>query len=293
MPDAPWPLIEVAVAPLSSADGEELLERLVANRPAGCTVRAPTDLRSNHIVVGGMTESDLEAAIAHFRRVGLVFDVDAPQIAYRETITKRIAVDYTHKKEPGGSRQFANVRMSFEPGARGAGNVFENWIAGSIPDDCVTGVEKGFDSATHHSVIHDFPVTDVKATLLDGAWHHTDSSPQAFEVAAHAATREALAQGATVLLEPIMAVAVVTPEEFVGSVIGDLRSRRGQIRDQSTRLDDIVIHATAPLANLFGYVNQLRAFSQGRATFTMTFADYRPLPSGDDGPFPMPAARRA
>lgn len=293
MADAPWPLIEVAAAPVSGADGKELLGQLVANRLAGCTVRASADPTSGHITLGSTTEAELDAFVTHLRHAGIVFDFGAPQVVYRATITKRIVVDYTQKKEIGSSAQSARLNVAFEPNPRGAGNAFQNRIASSMPAEYVASIEKGIASALDEGVIGDSPVIDVAATLLESAWHETDSSPQAFEAAAHDATREALRSVTAVLLEPIMAVEVVTPEDFAGSVIGDLRSRRGQVRDKRTRGDDVVITASAPLVNLIGYPNQLRSFSRGRATYTMTFAEYRALPPRDDGPFPMAAARRA
>jgi elongation factor G len=201
-------------------------------------------------------------------------------VAFRERITRRADVDYTHKKQTGGSGQFARIKIVAEPLEPGAGFVFENKVVGgSVPKEFVPGVEKGLESVLGSGVLAGFPVVDLKASLIDGASHDVDSSALAFEIAARAALREALQKGGPVLLEPIMKVEVVTPEDYTGSVIGDLNSRRGQIQGQDMRGNANVINAMVPLANMFGYVNTLRSMSQGRATFTMQFDHYEQVPN--------------
>ena len=209
-------------------------------------------------------------------------NIGAPQVAYRERLTKRVEIDYTHKKQTGGTGQFARVIIIFEPNEAGAGNVFESKIVGgSVPKEYIPGVEKGINSVMGSGILAGFPVVDVKATLIDGGFHDVDSSVLAFEIASRAAFREALQKGGSVLLEPIMKVEVVTPEEYTGSVIGDLNSRRGQIQGQDMRGNAVVVDAMVPLANMFGYVNQLRSFSQGRANYTMQFDHYDQVPEAE------------
>jgi elongation factor G len=206
-------------------------------------------------------------------------NIGAPQVAYRERISKPVTIDYTHKKQTGGSGQFARVKIVAEPAAPGSGFEFESQIVGgAVPKEYVPGVEKGLESVLGSGVLAGFPVVDLKVALVDGAYHDVDSSALAFEIAARAALREALQKGAPVLLEPIMKVEVVTPEDYTGSVIGDLNSRRGQIQGQDMRGNANVITAMVPLANMFGYVNNLRSMSQGRATFTMQFDHYERVP---------------
>src|SRR5271165_2865565 len=207
-------------------------------------------------------------------------NIGAPQVAYREKITRPVTVDYTHKKQTGGSGQFARVKINVAPGEPTSGFTFENEIVGGVvPKEYIPGVEKGLESVLGSGVLAGFPVVDLKVELIDGAYHDVDSSALAFEIAARAALREALREGAPVLLEPIMKVEVVTPEEYTGSVIGDLNSRRGQIQGQDMRGNANVVNAMVPLANMFGYVSNLRSMSQGRATFTMQFDHYEQVPS--------------
>jgi elongation factor G len=206
-------------------------------------------------------------------------NIGAPQVAYREKISRPVTVDYTHKKQTGGSGQFARVKIVAEPLEPGKGFEFENKVVGgSVPKEFVPGVEKGLESVLGSGVLAGFPVVDLKVSLVDGAYHEVDSSALAFEIAARAALREALQEGKSVLLEPIMKVEVVTPEDYTGSVIGDLNSRRGQIQGQDMRGNANVITAMVPLANMFSYVNNLRSMSQGRATFTMQFDHYEQVP---------------
>ncbi|HEY0144939.1 MAG TPA: elongation factor G, partial [Methylovirgula sp.] len=209
-------------------------------------------------------------------------NIGAPQVAYRERLTKRVEKDYTHKKQTGGTGQFAKVTIIFEPNEPGAGNVFESKIVGgAVPKEYIPGVEKGINSVMGSGVLAGFPVVDVKATLIDGGFHDVDSSVLAFEIAARAAFREALREGGSVLLEPIMKVEVTTPEDYTGSVMGDLLGRRGQVQGQDMRGNAVVINAMVPLANMFGYVNQLRSFSQGRANYTMQFDHYEQVPAAE------------
>jgi elongation factor G len=208
-------------------------------------------------------------------------NIGAPQVAYRETLSKKSEINYTHKKQSGGSGQFARVVMTFEPAGAGAGSSFESKIVGgAVPKEYIPGVEKGVESVLTSGVLAGFPVVDVKATLVDGAYHDVDSSALAFEIAARAAFREGLQKGGSVLLEPIMKVEVVTPEEHTGFVMGDLLSRRGQVQGQDMRANAVVINAMVPLSNMFGYVNQLRSGTQGRANFTMQFDHYEQVPTG-------------
>jgi elongation factor G len=207
-------------------------------------------------------------------------NIGAPQVAYREKITRPTTVDYTHKKQTGGSGQFARVKIVAEPNDPGAGYIFESKIVGgNVPKEYIPGVEKGLESVLGAGVLAGFPVVDLKVALVDGAYHEVDSSALAFEIASRAALREALQKGGSVLLEPIMKVEVVTPEDYTGGVIGDLNSRRGQIQGQDMRGNAVVVNAMVPLANMFGYVNTLRSMSQGRATFTMQFDHYEQVPS--------------
>jgi elongation factor G len=206
-------------------------------------------------------------------------NIGAPQVAYREKITRAATVDYTHKKQTGGSGQFAQVKIVAEPMPPATGFEFENKIVGgAVPKEYIPGVEKGLESVLGSGVLAGFPVVDLKVSLIDGRYHDVDSSALAFEIASRAALREALQKGGPVLLEPIMKVEVVTPEDYTGGVIGDLNSRRGQIQGQDMRGNANVINAMVPLANMFGYVNTLRSMSQGRATFTMQFDHYAEVP---------------
>jgi elongation factor G len=279
----PDPVIEIAIEPKSKADQEKLgvaLSKLAAEDPS---FRVSTDQESGQTILKGMGELHLDIKVDILKRT---YKVDAnigqPQVAYRERLTKRTEIDYTHKKQTGGSGQFAKVKIVYEPNEPGKGNEFESKIiGGNVPKEYIPGVEKGIASVMGSGVLAGFPVVDLKATLIDGAYHDVDSSVLAFEIAGRAATREALQKGGSVLLEPIMKVEVVTPEEYTGSVIGDLNSRRGHIQGQDVRGNANVINAMVPLANMFGYVNQLRSFSQGRAVFTMQFDHYEQVPANE------------
>ncbi|HWV52909.1 elongation factor G [Pseudorhodoplanes sp.] len=276
----PEPVIEIAIEPKSKADQEKLgvaLAKLAAEDPS---FRVSTDTESGQTILKGMGELHLDIKVDILRRTYKVdANIGAPQVAFRERITKAAEVDYTHKKQTGGTGQFARVKFIVEPNEPGKGFEFESKIVGgAVPKEYIPGVEKGLESVLGSGVVAGFPVVDVKVQLIDGAYHEVDSSALAFEIAARAAFREALQKGKSVLLEPIMKVEVVTPEDYTGSVIGDLNSRRGQIQGQDMRGNANVINAMVPLMNMFGYVNTLRSMSQGRATFTMQFDHYAEAP---------------
>ena len=276
----PDPVIEIAIEPKSKADQEKLgtaLAKLVAEDPS---FRVHTDPESGQTIIKGMGELHLDIKVDILKRTYKVeANIGAPQVAYRERITRPVTVDYQHKKQTGGSGQFAQVKIIAEPLPPGSGFLFENEIVGgAVPKEYIPGVEKGLESVLGSGVLASFPVVDLKVTLIDGRYHDVNSSALAFEIAARGALREALQKGGSVLLEPIMKVEVVTPEDYTGSVIGDLNSRRGQIQGQDTRGNANVITAMVPLANMFSYVNNLRSMSQGRATFTMQFDHYEQVP---------------
>jgi elongation factor G len=276
----PNPVIEVAVEPKTKADQEKMgmaLNRLAQEDPS---FRVTTDPESGQTIIKGMGELHLEIIVDRMKREFKVeANVGAPQVAYRETITRRQEVDYTHKKQTGGSGQFARVKIVLEPQEQGAGFEFESKIVGgSVPKEYIPGVEKGVRSVLDNGVLAGFPMLDLKVSLIDGAYHEVDSSALAFEIAARAAFREGAHKAGPKLLEPIMKVEVVSPEDYVGGVIGDLTGRRGQILGQEMRGNATVINAMVPLANMFGYVNTLRSMSQGRAQFTMQFDHYAQVP---------------
>jgi elongation factor G len=280
--DFPDPVIEIAIEPKSKADQEKLgvaLAKLVAEDPS---FRVNTDPESGQTIIKGMGELHLDIKVDILKRTYKVdANIGAPQVAYREKITRPATVDYTHKKQTGGHGQYARIKIVAEPSAPGAGFVFEDEIVGgSVPKEFIPAVEKGLEAMLGSGVLAGFPVVDLKVSLIDGASHDVDSSAMAFEIAGRAALREALQKGGPVLLEPIMKVEVVTPEDYTGSVIGDLNSRRGQIQGQDMRGNANVISAMVPLANMFSYVNNLRSMSQGRATFTMQFDHYAEVPKG-------------
>ncbi|HXW48909.1 MAG TPA: elongation factor G [Xanthobacteraceae bacterium] len=276
----PDPVIEIAIEPKSKADQEKLgvaLAKLVAEDPS---FRVTTDIESGQTIIKGMGELHLDIKVDILKRTYKVdANIGAPQVAYREKITRPATVDYTHKKQTGGHGQFARIKIVAEPAVPGTGFAFENEVVGgAVPKEFVPAVEKGLEAMLGSGVLAGFPVVDLKVSLIDGASHDVDSSAMAFEICARAALREALQKGAPVLLEPIMKVEVVTPEDYTGSVIGDLNSRRGQIQGQDMRGNANVISAMVPLANMFSYVNNLRSMSQGRATFTMQFDHYAEVP---------------
>ncbi len=276
----PEPVIEIAIEPKSKADQEKLgvaLSKLAAEDPS---FRVSTDPEFGQTILKGMGELHLDIKVDILKRTYKVdANIGAPQVAYRETLSKKSEINYTHKKQSGGSGQFARVVMTFEPAGPSAGSSFESKIVGgAVPKEYIPGVEKGVESVLTSGVLAGFPVVDVKATLIDGAYHDVDSSALAFEIAARAAFREGLQKGGSVLLEPIMKVEVVTPEEHTGYVMGDLLSRRGHVQGQDMRANAVVINAMVPLSNMFGYVNQLRSGTQGRANFTMQFDHYEQVP---------------
>ena len=277
----PDPVIEISVEPKTQSDQEKMgvaLNRLAAEDPS---FRVTSDIESGQTIIKGMGELHLEIIVDRMLRE---FQVDAnigqPQVAYRETISKNADVDYTHKKQTGGHGQFARVKLRVEPLPSGSGFEFENKVVGgNIPKDFIPGVEKGLKSAMESGIKTGFPVTDLKLTLYDGASHDVDSSVMAFEIAARAAFRELAAKAGPKVLEPMMRVEVVTPDEYLGDIIGDLNSRRGSVGGMDQRGNARVVNAQVPLSNMFGYVNTLRSMSQGRAQFTMHFDHYAVVPS--------------
>ena len=277
----PDPVIEVAVEPKTKADYEKMgqaLNRLAQEDPS---FKVTTDEESGQTIIKGMGELHLEILVDRMKREFKVeADVGAPQVAYRETITKEVEVDYTHKKQSGGAGQFARVKMKFKPLERNSGIKFNNTVVGgNIPKEYIPGVEKGIRSASQNGVIAGYNVIDFEAEVYDGAYHDVDSSVLAFEIASRAAFREAVAKASPKLLEPMMKVEVVTPEDYMGDIIGDLNSRRGQIEKMEDRGNAKVVSSVVPLANMFGYVNNLRSMSQGRASYTMLFSHYDVVPS--------------
>ncbi|WP_342361918.1 elongation factor G [Terrarubrum flagellatum] len=277
----PEPVIEMKVEPKTKNDQEKMALALIKLASEDPSFRVTTDSESGETIIKGMGELHLDIKVDILRRTHKVeVNVGAPQVAFRERIGRRVEKDYTHKKQSGGTGQFARVKFIVEPNEAGKGYEFESKIVGgSVPKEYIPGVEKGLNSVLGAGVIAGFPVVDLKVTLIDGAYHEVDSSALAFEIAARAGLREALQEGKCVLLEPIMKVEVVTPEEYTGSVIGDLNSRRGQIQGQDMRGNAVVVNAMVPLMNMFGYVSNLRSFTQGRASYTMQFDHYAQAPN--------------
>ncbi|WP_136661776.1 elongation factor G [Nitratireductor sp. XY-223] len=277
----PEPVIQIAIEPKTKGDQEKMgiaLNRLAAEDPS---FRVKSDEESGQTIIAGMGELHLDILVDRMKREFKVeANVGAPQVAYRETITREAEVDYTHKKQSGGSGQFARVKIIFEPNPEGEEFEFVSKIVGgAVPKEYIPGVQKGIESVLSSGPLAGFPMLGVKATLIDGAYHDVDSSVLAFEIASRAAFREGAQKAGAQLLEPIMKVEVVTPEEYVGDVIGDLNSRRGQIQGQEVRGIAVVINAHVPLANMFKYVDNLRSMSQGRAQYSMQFDHYAPVPS--------------
>jgi elongation factor G len=277
----PEPVINMKVEPKTKADQEKMatvLHMLAVEDPS---FRVSVDQESGETILRGMGELHLDIKVDIMRRPphNVEVNVGAPQVAYRETLSRATEVDYTHKKQTGGTGQFARVKMRLEPNETGKGNEFEaKIVGGTVPKEYIPGVEKGVKSVWDTGVLIGFPLVDMKVALFDGAFHEVDSSAIAFEIAARAAMKEGCEKGGVKILEPIMDVEVVTPGDFVGGVIGDINSRRGQIRDQQMRGNATVIRAYVPLANMFGYVSQLRSMSTGRASYTMQFAHYADVP---------------
>ena len=277
----PDPVIEIAIEPKTKNDQEKMsagLQRLAAEDPS---FRIETDLESGQTIMKGMGELHLDILVDRLKREFKVeANIGAPQVAYRETISVEAEVDYTHKKQSGGAGQFARVKMIIKPTEPGEGYSFESKIVGGvIPKEYIPGVEKGIQSVMDSGPLAGFPVIDFKVSLIDGAYHDVDSSVLAFEIAGRAALRDGLKKAGAKLLEPVMKVEVVTPEDYTGSIIGDLTSRRGMVTGQETRGNAIVVNAFVPLANMFGYINNLRSMSSGRAQFTMIFDHYETVPS--------------
>jgi len=276
----PEPVIEIAIEPKSKADQEKMgvaLARLAAEDPS---FRVETDFESGQTIMKGMGELHLDILVDRMKREFKVeANIGAPQVAYRETIGHKAEVDYTHKKQTGGTGQFARIKLVIEPTEPGEGYSFETKIVGgAVPKEYIPGVEKGIKSVMDSGPLAGFPVIDFKVALIDGAYHDVDSSVLAFEIAARAAMREGLRKAGAKLLEPIMKVEVVTPEEYTGSIIGDLTSRRGMVQGQDSRGNANVINCMVPLANMFGYINNLRSMSSGRAVFSMQFDHYEAVP---------------
>jgi elongation factor G len=276
----PDPVIEVAVEPKTKADQEKMASALARLATEDPSFNVSVDQESGQTVIKGMGELHLEILVDRMKREFKVeANVGAPQVAYRETITRAVEEDYTHKKQTGGAGQFARIKVLFEPLEPGSGVVFESRVVGGrVPKEYIPGVEKGIRGAAEAGIIAGFPMIDFKATLVDGAFHDVDSSVLAFEIASRAAFREGMTKAGPALLEPMMRVEVVTPEEYMGDIIGDLNSRRGHVSGMDQRGNARVIKAMAPLANMFGYVNTLRSVSQGRAQYTMHFDHYELVP---------------
>ena len=277
----PEPVIELAVEPKTTADQEKMsiaLNKLASEDPS---FRVSSDRETGQTIIKGMGELHLEIIVDRMKREFKVeANVGAPQVAYRETITKASEIDYTHKKQSGGAGQFARIKVKFEPLGVGAGYQFESKIVGgSVPKEYIPAVEKGIGAVSESGILAGYPLIDFKATLIDGSYHDVDSSAMAFEIAAKAAFREGCAAADPKILEPIMKVEVVTPQEYMGDVIGDLNSRRGQVSGMEARANAQVISANVPLAEMFGYVNNLRSLSQGRAQYSMVFSHYEQVPN--------------
>jgi elongation factor G len=276
----PDPVIEIAVEPKTKGDQEKMGQALARLATEDPSFRVSVDHESGQTVIKGMGELHLEIIVDRMKREFKVdANIGAPQVAYRETISRTAEVDYTHKKQTGGSGQFARIKVRFEPQPPGSGFEFENdVVGGNVPKEYIPGVEKGIKGSMDSGPLAGFPVIDFKATLYDGAYHDVDSSVLAFEIAARAAFKEGIMKAGPRLLEPMMRVEVVTPEEYMGDVIGDLNSRRGQVTGMDSRGNARVVTAMVPLANMFGYVNTLRSMSQGRAQYTMHFDHYEQVP---------------
>jgi elongation factor G len=278
--DFPEPVIEIAVEPKTKGDQEKMGEALARLAKEDPSFRVSSDNESGQTIIKGMGELHLDIIVDRMKREFKVeANIGAPQVAYRETIQGTATVDYTHKKQSGGAGQFARVKLSVEPQLPGKGRAVENLIkGGAIPKEFIPGVEKGIEGVADSGILAGFPMLDYKVTLLDGLHHDVDSSALAFEIAGRMGFKEACTKAGLKLLEPIMKVEVVTPEDHMGDVIGDLNSRRGQIGSTDKRGNATVINAMVPLANMFGYVNTLRSMSQGRAQYTMSFDHYEKVP---------------
>ena len=276
----PEPVIELSVEPKTKADQEKMgvaLNRLAREDPS---FRVSSDNESGQTIIKGMGELHLEILVDRMKREFKVeANIGAPQVAYRESLAKKVDVDYTHKKQSGGSGQFGRIKFTVEPGERGQGVIFKDEVkGGNVPKEYIPSVEKGIREIAATGSLIGFPIIDFTATLYDGGYHDVDSSALAFEITGRGGMREAAVKAGIKLLEPIMKVEVVTPEDYLGDVIGDLNSRRGQIQGTDSRGNAQVVEAIVPLANMFGYVNELRSFSQGRAQYSMQFSHYEEVP---------------
>ena len=276
----PDPVIEIAVEPKTKADQEKMGEALGRLAKEDPSFRVTSDEESGQTIIKGMGELHLDIIVDRMKREFKVeANIGAPQVAYRETILKNAEFDYIHKKQSGGAGQFARVKISIEPLGPGKGREIENKIkGGSIPKEFIPGVEKGIETVSDSGILAGFPIIDYKVTILDGLHHDVDSSVLAFELASRQCFKEVCSRATLKLLEPVMRVEVVTPEDYMGDVIGDLNSRRGHISTQEVRGNATIITAMVPLANMFGYINSLRSMSQGRAQYSMFFDHYEKVP---------------
>jgi elongation factor G len=291
--DAPF-LIEIAIEAKSKTDQEKLdiaLAKLAGEDPS---FGVSTDRESGQTILKGLSELHLDAKVAELKRSGVGFRIGAPQVAFRETITRRVEHSFTHKRQTGGTGQFASVTMVVEPIRPGKGYEFESTIVGhALPARFFPGVKRGVESVLSSGIVAGFPVTGIKVRLIDAKYHDIDSSELAFEIAARSCFRETLQKAGAILIEPIVKVEVMTPELHVGPIMADLKLRRGQIQSQDTRVDAVVIHALVPLMNMFDYASALREESNGRASFAMQFDRYAPAHPPDDDPFGPAVGMRA
>jgi elongation factor G len=276
----PDPVISVSVKSKVKAEQEKFNTALGKMVRADPSLHLETDRETGQTILRGMGELHLEVTLDRMRtEFGVEGVMGQPQVAYRETITRKIQENYTHKKQTGGSGQFAEVWIIFEPLERGAGFIFEDeTVGGSVPREFVPSVEKGLKIQKEAGVLAQFPTVDFKATLIDGSYHDVDSNALTFEIAAKAAFREGLKKANPILLEPVMKVETVTPQDHLGDVIGDINRRRGTILEQIERGANIAVVSTVPLSEMFGYIGQLRSMTSGRASYTMEFSHYDPVP---------------
>jgi elongation factor G len=287
-------LIEMKIEPKSEADMEKLASTLASLVRSDPTIFSNVDAESGETLIGGESEFQLEGILEALISQGVEVTIGAPQVAYRETITRATEVDYTHKKLMGGAGQFARVILSIAPNENGAGYAFESRIVnGAVPKEFIPGVEKGLNSVLSAGIVAGFPVVDIRIALTDGAYHETDSSVSAFEIASRMALREGLGHAGAILLQPIMKVGVTSPEDCLDGVIVDLNSRRAQDLAKQARGNARIVSAMVPLANMFGYASQLSSLSKGRATFTMAYSHYQAISTPDPDNFPPAIGMRA
>merc|ERR1712151_640448 len=280
----PEPVIKVAVEPKTKGDQQKMSDALIRLAKEDPSFRFSRDEETNQTVIEGMGELHLENIVDRMKReFGVECNVGAPQVSYREAITQSAEIDYTHKKQSGGSGQYAKIKLVFEPkGLSEEEDMDFEFISdikgGAVPKEYIPGVQKGIESVLGSGVVAGFPVLGVKCKLIDGGYHDVDSSVMAFEIAGRAATRKGLKQAGARLMEPLMQVDVTTPEEYMGDVLGDINSRRGQVGDLGERGNTKTISALVPLANMFQYVSTLRSMSKGRANYSMKLANYDFVP---------------